>query len=94
MRDNVLGIDAIMADGSEAHFGPVSVGREPDGNSQLLTDLLAMGAEHETDILAGFPKVLAACELTALMRLCLMQWRCAPAGRLATGSIWRILHQV
>ena len=59
MRDNVLGIDAIMADGSEAHFGPLSVGARPDGRlGRLLPDLLAMGAEHETDILAGFPKVL------------------------------------
>ena len=31
MRDNVLGIDAIMADGSEAHFGPLMSGTKPAG---------------------------------------------------------------
>ena len=56
MRDNVLGIDAIMADGSEAHFGPLSVNTRPDGLlGRLLPDLLAMGTDLAADILAGFP---------------------------------------
>ena len=91
MRDNVLGIDAIMADGSEAHFGPLSVNTRPDGLlGRLLPDLMAMGAEHETDILAGFPKVLrrvGGYNVDALlpdaMAFALAVWQ-------AMGSIWRI----
>ncbi len=59
MRDNVLGIDAIMADGSEAHFGPLTPGTKTAGQlGRLLPDLLAMGTDCAADILAGFPKVL------------------------------------
>ena len=59
MRDNVLGIDAIMADGSEAHFEPLTPGTKSTGQlGRLLPDLLAMGTDRAADILAGFPKVL------------------------------------
>ena len=59
MRDNVLAIDAIMADGSECHFGTLPANTEPVGQlGRLLPDLLAMGNYHKADILSGFPKVL------------------------------------
>jgi FAD/FMN-containing dehydrogenase/Fe-S oxidoreductase len=60
-RDNVLSIDAILADGSAAHFGPVGAGLRdlPAGSPprQLAEDLLAIGARESDEIAARFPKV-------------------------------------
>src|SRR6056297_1155491 len=42
MRDHVLAIDALLADGSEARFGPVERGKA-DG---LFRDMLALGARE------------------------------------------------
>ncbi|WP_108676446.1 FAD-binding and (Fe-S)-binding domain-containing protein [Acuticoccus yangtzensis] len=53
MRDNVLSIDALMADGSERHFGPV----DPGTNDALTQTLLALGAREADEIAARFPKV-------------------------------------
>ena len=69
MRDNVLAIDAIMADGSEAHFGPLDllsadmgdldgVGLKGGQLHDILPELLALGQDHQDDILDGFPRVL------------------------------------
>ncbi|MFV0244681.1 MAG: FAD-binding and (Fe-S)-binding domain-containing protein [Qingshengfaniella sp.] len=59
MRDNVISIEAVMHDGSLAHFGPV--GPNPDQSNSLAagigTQMLAMGAEHADLIDARFPKL-------------------------------------
>ncbi len=55
MRDNVISIEAIMADGKLAHFGPVG---QPGGPTDALTDpLLAMGRENAALIEARIPKL-------------------------------------
>ena len=60
-RDNVLSIDAALADGSAAHFGPIGAGlRElPPGSPlrPLAEDLLAIGVRESDEIAARFPKV-------------------------------------
>lgn len=60
MRDNVISIDAMLADGSDVHFGPQPNGRASKPNSReghLFQDLTAI-AEREADEIAGhFPKV-------------------------------------
>jgi len=60
-RDNVLSIDAVLADGSAAHFGPVGAGlRDLPGGSPLrplAEDLLAIGVRESDEIAARFPKV-------------------------------------
>ena len=59
MRDNVLSIDALLADGTKAHFGPVdgNVDNVPAGLRPLAKDLLAIGAREADEIAARFPKV-------------------------------------
>jgi FAD/FMN-containing dehydrogenase/Fe-S oxidoreductase len=60
-RENVIAIDALLADGSKAHFGPVA----PDlsdvaANSPLrplARDLFALGAREKDEIATRFPKV-------------------------------------
>jgi FAD/FMN-containing dehydrogenase/Fe-S oxidoreductase len=60
-RDNVLSIDAVLADGATAHFGPISVGLRhlPAGSPlrPLAEDLLAIGVRESDEIAARFPKV-------------------------------------
>jgi FAD/FMN-containing dehydrogenase/Fe-S oxidoreductase len=60
-RDNVLSIDAVLADGSAAHFGPIGAGLRdlPAGSSlrPLAEDLLAIGVRESDEIAARFPKV-------------------------------------
>jgi FAD/FMN-containing dehydrogenase/Fe-S oxidoreductase len=60
-RDNVLSIDAVLADGSAAHFGPVAAGLHdlPAGSPvrPLVEDLLAIGVRESDEIAARFPKV-------------------------------------
>src|SRR5215468_12563181 len=60
-RDNVLSIDAVLADGSVAHFGPVGAGLRdlPVGSSlrSLAEDLIALGVRESDEITARFPKV-------------------------------------
>ncbi|MCK9919511.1 FAD-binding protein [Microbacteriaceae bacterium K1510] len=59
MRDNVVSIDAILADGTRAHFGPVggSLADVPDALRPLAKDLLAIGAREQGEIELRFPKV-------------------------------------
>lgn len=60
-RENVLSIDAILADGARAHFGPVGgdLSAVPAGSPlrALATDLLALGAREAEEIAARFPVV-------------------------------------
>src|ERR1700716_3918477 len=61
MRDNVLSIDAVLADGTKAHFGAVAAGlSDLPANSPLrplATDLLNIGLREADEIEARFPKV-------------------------------------
>ena len=59
MRDNVLAIDALLADGTLAHFGPIggNVDDVPAPLRPLAEDLLAIGAREADEIAARFPKV-------------------------------------
>src|SRR5258707_6648724 len=60
-RDNVLSIDAVLADGSAAHFGPVGAALRdpaPDPNLRpLAEDLLAIGLRESDEIAVRFPNV-------------------------------------
>ncbi|WP_404801147.1 FAD-binding and (Fe-S)-binding domain-containing protein [Acuticoccus sediminis] len=53
MRDNVVSIDALMADGCARHFGHVERG----SNDTLANDLVALGAREADEIAARFPSV-------------------------------------
>ena len=61
MRDNVISLDAVLADGSGAHFGPVS----PDLSDvpsfsplrRIARDLLRIGRREAEEIEKNFPKV-------------------------------------
>jgi len=55
-RENVLSIDAVLADGTRAHFGRVG---EPgvDVPPALVRDLLAIAAREASEIERRFPKV-------------------------------------
>jgi len=56
MRDNVQAIDAILADGSRAHFGPLETSRDlPAGLADFLTGL---GTREADEIRARFPDVM------------------------------------
>src|SRR5262245_46720617 len=59
MRDNVLSIDAVLADGTDAHFGRASADLSdvPDGLRGLAHKLLVIGAREADEIDARFPKV-------------------------------------
>src|SRR3954469_21449486 len=61
MRDNVLSIDAVMADGTKAHFAPVAAGpaNRPAGwpLRPLARSLLDIGLREADEIEANFPKV-------------------------------------
>src|SRR6516162_5749064 len=60
-RDNVLSIDAVLADGTAAHFGPIGAGLHdlPAGSPPraLVEDLLGIGLRESDEIAARFPKV-------------------------------------
>src|SRR5690606_22006563 len=60
-RDNVLSVDAVLADGTTAHFGRTNADLSdlPEGSPlrPLARDLLALGAREASEIEARFPKV-------------------------------------
>src|SRR5499433_4151468 len=60
-RENVLSIDAVLADGSVAHFGPAArdLSDLPPASSllPLARDLLALAAQEADEIEARFPKL-------------------------------------
>ena len=59
MRDNVIAIDALLADGSLAHFGRIggNINDVPAPLRPLIKDLLAIGTREAGEIAARFPKV-------------------------------------
>ncbi len=61
MRDNVLSIDAVLASGEAARFGPVASDlSDLPANSPLrplAKDMFALGAREKSEIEARFPKV-------------------------------------
>jgi FAD/FMN-containing dehydrogenase/Fe-S oxidoreductase len=57
MRDNVLSIDAFLADGSKHHFGPIGAAASPLMQS-LTEELLHLGTREAAEIDARFPKVM------------------------------------
>ena len=54
MRDNVLAIDAFLADGSQARFAEAGAAEEPG----FVADLLALGAREQAEIARKFPKIM------------------------------------
>lgn len=61
MADNVLGIDALLADGSRFRFGdlPDNLGADvPSGIADLIQRLRALGAREAEEIAARFPQQL------------------------------------
>ncbi len=58
MRSNVMSIEAILADGTEAHFGPVQAGALANHPAQeIATQMLRLGEAHGDLIDARFPKL-------------------------------------
>jgi FAD/FMN-containing dehydrogenase/Fe-S oxidoreductase len=59
MRDNVIAIDALLADGSLAHFGRIggNINDVPAPLRPMVRDLLAIGTREADEIAARFPKV-------------------------------------
>jgi len=57
MRDNTVAIDAILADGTEARFGPLDAVTDRPVPDALVADLLALGEREADEILARFPAV-------------------------------------
>ena len=57
MRDNVLSIDAFLADGSKHHFGLNGPAPSPEYQT-LSDDMLRLGAREAQEIDARFPKVM------------------------------------
>ena len=59
MRDNVLSIEALLADGTLAHFGRIGgdLNDVPAPLRPLAKDLLGIGAREASEIAARFPKV-------------------------------------
>jgi FAD/FMN-containing dehydrogenase/Fe-S oxidoreductase len=60
-RENVISIDAVLADGSAAHFGPVNAGlsdlADDTALKPLTRALLELGAREAGAIEEGFPKI-------------------------------------
>ncbi len=57
MRDNVLSIDAFLANGSKHNFGPIGEELAPE-HVALRDDLLQLGVREAAEIDARFPKVM------------------------------------
>ncbi len=64
MIDHVLEVKTVLADGSEATFGPVekarleSLSRGESLENRLYRELLALGAANKNEILARFPRII------------------------------------
>jgi FAD/FMN-containing dehydrogenase/Fe-S oxidoreductase len=60
MRDNIVAIDALLADGAVVHFGtePEAILAKPNSREgRLFSDLSAIGMREATEIAARFPRV-------------------------------------
>jgi FAD/FMN-containing dehydrogenase/Fe-S oxidoreductase len=61
MRDNVVAIDGVLADGTAGHFGLIdpqtSASNVPSRLQELTRDLLAIGRREAAEVAARFPKV-------------------------------------
>jgi FAD/FMN-containing dehydrogenase/Fe-S oxidoreductase len=58
MRENVIAIEGLMADGARWRFGPVARDATPnDAFGALARDMLALGAREADEIAARFPRV-------------------------------------
>jgi FAD/FMN-containing dehydrogenase/Fe-S oxidoreductase len=61
MRDNVIAIDGVLADGTAAHFGAIgadtNASNAPSRLEALTRDLLAIGRREAAEVAAQFPKV-------------------------------------
>lgn len=60
MRDNVIAIDAVLADGTDMRFAQISTRREdkPTGRAgDLVRRLMAIGEANAEEVTARFPKV-------------------------------------
>jgi FAD/FMN-containing dehydrogenase/Fe-S oxidoreductase len=61
MRDNVIAIDGVLADGTAGHFGVIaaepSASNMPSRLQELTRDLLAIGRREASEVAARFPKV-------------------------------------
>ncbi|MBT5621949.1 MAG: FAD-binding oxidoreductase, partial [Acidiferrobacteraceae bacterium] len=59
MRDNVLAIDAYLADGTKLNFGPVQANvasnRPPDRYQELVADLTLLAEQESGEIQSKFP---------------------------------------
>ena len=60
MCDNVAEIDAILADGTAMHFGPLppDLASLDDKTARLTRDLLALGAREKAEIATRFPDLM------------------------------------
>ena len=58
MVHNVLGIDAILADGSEVAFGPLEAMERGGRAAAIVAGLAAIGARERDEIARSFPSVL------------------------------------
>jgi len=60
MRDNVAEIDAILADGTAMHFGPLpaDLNALDDTTGRLARDLLALGDREKAEIATRFPDLM------------------------------------
>ncbi|WP_436643043.1 FAD-binding and (Fe-S)-binding domain-containing protein [Microbaculum sp. FT89] len=57
MRDNVVAIDAVLADGTRARFGEIEQRGANEPPRDLVADLLSLGRREADEIAAVFPKV-------------------------------------
>ena len=57
MRDNVLSVEAFLADGSKHCFGPVGTNADPS-YAALRDDMLGLGVREAAEIDARFPNVM------------------------------------
>ena len=57
MRDNVIAIDAILADGTKAHFGEITPSARLTQDLAIFRDLLALGHREAQHIQHAFPDV-------------------------------------
>src|SRR5690606_35895435 len=61
MKDNVIAIDATLADGSEARFGevPANLDRinDPSADGRVMRDLMRLGSRNAKLIHGAFPEV-------------------------------------